>query len=52
MVMPVAFTAAGSRPCTLATRFCTSTAAMLRLYPGVNVTLIWLIPLLVLAELI
>ncbi len=28
MVMPVALTAAGRRPCTLATRFCTSTAAI------------------------
>ena len=51
MVMPVWFTAAGSRPCTLATRFCTSTAAMSRLYPVWNVTMIPLVPLLVLEEL-
>src|ERR1035437_10287488 len=35
--MPVPLTAAGSRPCAVATRFCTSTAAMSRLYPVLNV---------------
>ena len=44
-------TAEGRRPCTLATRFCTSTAAMSRLYPVWNVTVMVLMPLLVLEEL-
>jgi hypothetical protein len=36
MLMPVALTAAGKRPCTLATRFCTSTAAMSRFVAGLE----------------
>ena len=51
MVMPVEFTSPGRRPCTLATRFCTSTAAMSRLYPVWKVMVIELVPLLVLEEL-
>jgi hypothetical protein len=44
MEMPVLFTVAGSRPCAVATRFCTSTAAMSRLYPVWNVIVIVELP--------
>ena len=44
MVMPVLLTVAGSRPCAVATRFCTSTAAMLRSYPVAKVTVMALVP--------
>ena len=42
--IPVAFTVAGSRPCAVATRFCTSTAAMSRLYPVWKVMVIADVP--------
>src|SRR5665213_468930 len=44
MEMPVLLTTAGRRPCAVATRFCTSTAAMSRLYPVSNVTVMADVP--------
>ena len=42
--MPVLLISCGKRPCAVATRFCTSTAAMLRSYPVWKVTLMLLVP--------
>jgi hypothetical protein len=50
MVMPSAFTSAGSRPEAVATRFCTSTAATSRSLSGSKVTVMVLVPLLLLVE--
>ena len=44
MVMPVFLISCGRRPCAVATRFCTSTAAMFRSYPVRKVTLMLLVP--------
>ena len=50
MRRPVVLTSFGSRPVTVETRFCTSTAARSRLRVRSNVTVIWLLPSLPLVE--
>jgi hypothetical protein len=49
-VTPMFLTSFGSRPSAVDTRFCTSTAARSWLRVRSNVTVIWLTPLLVLAD--
>ena len=50
MVMPVFLISCGRRPVAVATRFCTSTAAIFRSYPVRKTTLMLLVPSLELVE--
>jgi hypothetical protein len=49
-VTPMFLTSFGKRPCAVATRFCTSTAARSWLRPTLNVAVTVLTPLLVLVD--